>query len=49
MTVQNDKLRLQAVRQEDTPDGKAFAFQVVQPRFEFGKAVGLVDDPSAGV
>ena len=49
MTRQNDKLRLQAVQQEDTPDGKAFFLQVVQPSFQFGKTVSLIDDPGAGV
>ena len=48
-TRQDHELGLQATQLEDTPDGKAFAFQMIQPHFKFGKAVGLIDDPGTGV
>ncbi len=47
-TRQDHELWLQTAQQEDSMDRKAFAFQMIQPHFEFRKAVGLIDDPSAG-
>ena len=48
-TRQDHELGLQTGQQEYPRDRKAFAFQMIQPHFEFGRAVGLIDDPGTGV
>ena len=47
--IKRNEDELQTAQQEASINYKACALQVVQPRFEFGKVVCLIDDPGTGV